>query len=375
MPSLYKFIPDSFWLQNKAKIDQWMSQQYSGLIPPVYCSIDVRSAGFKTAHVDANLFPAGFNNIHSSKTASVTESFDSYISRNFPSTAKILIITEDFTRNLHYLKNVSNLISLLNVEGRECRSSPINQRLVNKEGIIYADGWQPDLILLNCDLSSGIPQVLRETTQVIIPSPHLGWHSRSKYKHFLSFQKLIDNFSQYLGIDSWLLSTYYDLSSDVDFKQKIGLDDLASKTDKILSLTRDKYQQYGISEHPHVFVKSDHGTFGAGIMTATSGDDILNINKKNRHTMQTINHGIVNSSLLVQEGVPTSLDIFGAAEYAYYLIGGKAQFRILRQNSSKDKFGNLNSKGMQLTADADMPYGIECILAEIAALATLFEPL
>ncbi len=89
--------------------------------------------------------------------------------------------------------------------------------------------------------------------------------------------------------------------------------------------------------------------------------------------MQTINHGIVNSSVLVQEGVPTLLNTDSASEYVYYLIGNEVSFRILRRNKMKDRLGNLNSKGMELIADADVPYGIEYILAQLAALATLFE--
>lgn len=369
---MINLLPSSFWLQHQAKIEQWITEQYAHFQPPIYCSIDIRNAGFKAAHVDANLFPAGFNNIHPSKVESVSHSFDSHITNHFPAAKNILLIAEDFTRNKHYLQNISMLSKLLSTGNRECRTSFITD-LTNKSGTLYANEWRPDLIVLNTDLSLGIPPILQGISQDITPSPALGWHARSKYRHFIAFQKIIGKFAQHFGIDEWLLSTHCQISSDIDFRQKTGLDDLASKVDEVLSLTRDKYQEYNIAEQPYVFIKADNGTFGAGIMTANSGEDIININKKTRHSMQTINHGIVNSAVLIQEGVPTSLTTEGAAEYVYYLIGGKAEFRILRRNNLKDKFGNLNSKGMELIADPDIPYGVEYLLARLATLATLFE--
>ena len=45
------------------EITAWMKQKRSEVPIPVYGSVDVRDAGWKIGVVDANHFPAGFNNV------------------------------------------------------------------------------------------------------------------------------------------------------------------------------------------------------------------------------------------------------------------------------------------------------------------------
>ena len=48
---------------NREKIRLWMGKKRSEVPIPIYGSVDIRDAGWKVAVVDANHFPAGFNNI------------------------------------------------------------------------------------------------------------------------------------------------------------------------------------------------------------------------------------------------------------------------------------------------------------------------
>ncbi len=48
---------------NRQLISQWMNTKRSEVPIPIYGSVDIRDAGWKIAVVDANHFPAGFNNI------------------------------------------------------------------------------------------------------------------------------------------------------------------------------------------------------------------------------------------------------------------------------------------------------------------------
>jgi glutamate--cysteine ligase len=364
-------LTEDFWLQNKSIHRDWLNSQFTGFSPNFYCSIDARNSGFKSAHVDANLFPAGFNNIHPTREKSTAEAFSKYIKQLHPTVSKILIITENFTRNSFYTQNVDNLISLISCnKSYQCHSCPLSEVTADNRLIYFENNWTPDLIILNCDLGAGIPEILKQVSQPIIPSPTMGWHTRSKYNHFAAFDKLIKAFAQFAEIDEWLLSTYFALADKVNFKERIGFDNLANQVELVLKLTKEKYQQYGIKETPHVFVKADRGTFGTGIIIVKDGEEILNINKKKRHSMHVINHGIINSRLLIQEGVPTIFNHHGTAEYIYYLIGSQPCFRVIRQNSNKDNFGNLNSPGMLLYPDAELPYNAESFIAQIAALAT-----
>ena len=63
---------------------------------------------------------------------------------------------------------------------------------------------------------------------------------------------------------------------------------------------RKKYDEYGIEQEPYVFVKADSGTFGMGIMTVKSGEEIYEINKKTRNKMTSMKEGVENTHLIIQ---------------------------------------------------------------------------
>lgn len=373
---LNNIIPQSFWDESRKKIELWISEyseQHKIHKHLLYSSVDMRNSGFKISHVDANAFPAGFNNIHPNRLLDTKEKFSLYLKNYANDPKKILLISENFTRNIPYLKNIEVLREILGNDGRECKVGIINDKLNKKGNDLYLDEWRPDFIVLNSDLSTGFPDILKNISQEIAPPPSMGWHSRSKYHHFNSFQTIINKFCDDFSIDPWLLSTIYKLSKNVNFRQKDGLEDIASKVEDVISGIRLKYNEYRIKDTPYVFIKADKGTFGAGIMTAFSGDDVININKKARHSMNTINHGLNNAEVLIQEGVPTSFQEGEPSENVYYMISGIPTFRIIRHNSTKDSISNLNSSGMQMIPDSDMPYSDEYVVSMIASLSMLFE--
>ena len=47
----------------REEITAWMKQKRAEVPIPIYGSVDVRDAGWKIGVVDANHFPAGFNNV------------------------------------------------------------------------------------------------------------------------------------------------------------------------------------------------------------------------------------------------------------------------------------------------------------------------
>lgn len=361
-----------FW--NKKEVADWINNKYQKLHPPLYCSVDIRNSGFKISHVDTNLFPSGFNNIPVEKWEQVSLKFHQFISDYYPGSQKILLITENFTRNEAYLENVSTLSKLFDSHGKQCITATTSDDLKKEDGVLSLNGWVPNLIILNTDLSSGVPTILTELKQPIIPHYNNGWHLRSKYMHFQAFKKLIDEFSKQFGIDEWLISSYFTMATNIDFKNKVGLEQLAIKTDRLLNKIQEKYNYYNIKEKPFIFIKSDHGTFGSGIMNVSKGEEILNINKKQRHSMHLINYGITNSQVILQEGIPTIYKQHNhPLEYTYYLVGKDPQFKIKRFNTRKTKSENLNSKGMVIEKDHSLEYNGELVLSQIAALATLFE--
>ena len=73
-------------------MDSWFRSKSQGLAFPIYSSFDIRDAGFKIGPVDANIFPAGFNNVcivdRENSVELAREFFDSHYSKD---TKKILL--------------------------------------------------------------------------------------------------------------------------------------------------------------------------------------------------------------------------------------------------------------------------------------------
>ncbi len=334
-------------------INNWFETQFNSLTLPFYNSIDLRNSGYKIAPIDANLFPAGFNNLSGMSKATTAELMRSYFEGK--QHKKVLIIPENYTRNKMYIENVFAIEVILQQAGFETRIGLFHNEAYNliepyetivKESSLLktTSGFMPDVIILNRDMTSHIPDMLENVKQEIIPSPLYGWHSRQKFKYFKIYKKLVSEFCSEFKIDPWLISTFTEGCDEVDFNDDSPLETVATKVDQVLSLVQKKYEEYGIKTQPYVFIKASNGTYGMGIITATSGEEILTLNKKKRHKMKKIKEGIEVNSVIIQEGVPT-IDIFecSPAEPLIYYIGNTPTCYLYRCNSRKDIYSSLNS--------------------------------
>ena len=86
------------------RIDQWLTRHESGVLLPFYTSVDIRDAGFKSAVVDTNLFPAGFNNLCMSGVEKAATYLKDAIQYRVNDCSHILCIIEEHTRNTWYLE-------------------------------------------------------------------------------------------------------------------------------------------------------------------------------------------------------------------------------------------------------------------------------
>jgi glutamate--cysteine ligase len=386
----------------------WFAERYQQAIPPFYSSVDIRHSGQKLAPVDTNLFPAGFNNVTSINKAK--DEIKSYLAKYFPHVKNILLIPEDHTRNLNYLENIvflKNILEQRDIKVRVARISEtaqednnfksstgqmlfFDQITVNENIITLADNFLPDLIILNNDLSQGIPTVLQHINQPIIPSPQLGWHIRRKSTHFSAYNQVLADFAEQFPIDPFLLSTLFERCDDVSFKEEIGIDRIAAAVDRIITALKIKYQQHNISDEPYVFIKADNGTYGMGIMTVNSPEELFELNKKLRNKMEVIKGGVTNNSVIIQEGIRTIDTVLDkAAEPMIYLIGGEPINYIYRVNTVKDEYSNLNSHGMHfvqqeckeelysqqetLVSKQNSCEGVLSLVAKLATLAAVYE--
>lgn len=362
------------WLRQEAK----PVEDYKKFIP--FSSIDIRNAGFKLVPVDSNLFPSGFNNFSEASLDWAKERFRNYIKLYYPAAKKILLYPEQFTRNNKYLSNLEALCRIMQNAGIEVTillHPEIFEELsfANKVSSDAVNINQYDLIILNNDLTTGIPDFLQDVKIPIMPDLMLGWHHRSKYQHFELYDSLIKKIALKFGFDDWLLNAEYDICQNVNFKSKTNLDSLAIIVENVIAKIRLKYAEYGIKQEPYVFVKANKGTFGLGVMIAKSAEDILHINKKSRNSMHSIKYGVVNDTIIIQEGVPTIETIEKApAENLIYSIGGEPIGMFTRYNSYCDIYNSLNAPGMGFTKSVTVSKdNLSYLLSIISYIANLLE--
>jgi glutamate--cysteine ligase len=283
-----------------------------------------------------------------------------------PEAQRFLLIPENHTRNMFYLQNVAALHYILRQAGLHVRigtlipeiTAPTPIDLPNGEQLVLEplirdgnrvklDGFDPCAIILNNDLSAGIPAILQGLDQPVIPPLHAGWATRLKSNHFAAYNKVAENFAALIGVDPWMINPYFETCGRVDFQTREGEECLAEHVDHLLASIRVKYKEHGIQEEPFVIVKADAGTYGMGIMTAKSPDDVRDLNRKQRNKMSVVKEGLHVSDVIIQEGVYTFENINEAvAEPVVYMIDRFVVGGFYRVHTSRGVDENLNAPGM-----------------------------
>ena len=336
-------------------IESWFRNQWIKYPAPFYTSIDIRNSGFKIAPVDTNLFPAGFNNLDKDFEFLYIAAIQHALERISPSIGKILIISESHTRNTFYNTSIEYLSNLINKAGYDVRSSmlreneKINKLLVKDKNLLSYGDFVPDVILLNNDLSDGVPSILDGIKQPILPDKNLGWTNRSKTIHFEYYSNVVNNFSHLLEIDSWLLEPLFRNCGEIDFKTKQGEDCLVHHASRLFTLIEEKYNLYNIDEEPYIMIKADSGTYGMGIMQVRSIDELMNLNRKQRTRMLKTKGGNKLDKVILQEGIYSNEKLKTTnhvAEPVIYSFGSNLVGGFYRLHEAKNNSENLNSPGM-----------------------------
>ncbi|WP_153110679.1 glutamate--cysteine ligase [Propionivibrio limicola] len=355
------------FLDTAPDIERWLRSQWQEHTPPFYGSVDLRNAGFKLAPVDMNLFPGGFNNLSDAFLPLCVQAAMSAIEKICPEAKSLLLIPENHTRNLFYLQNVAQLATILRMTGLDVRigsllpeiDTPTPIELPNGTTLLLEplrrtkyrlglDGFDPCAILLNNDLTAGVPDILRGLNeQFILPPLHAGWATRRKSNHFAAYDEVADEFAKLVGIDPWRINPYFSVCNSVNFHERQGEECLAANVDAVLTLIREKYAEYGIDETPYVVVKADAGTYGMGVMTVKDASEVVGLNRKQRNKMSVIKEGASVSQVIIQEGVHTYERVRdGVAEPVVYMIDRFVVGGFYRVHSGRGKDENLNAPGM-----------------------------
>jgi glutamate--cysteine ligase len=355
-------------LESMPAIERWFRLEWMEHTPPFYTSVDVRNAGFKLAPVDTNLFPGGWNNLTPEMLPLAVQAAMAAIEKICPEAKNLLLIPERHTRNTFYLANVQRLVQIFTQAGLNVRLGTLDEAIQEPTSVSLPDGssllmeplvrskrrlglkdFDPCTILLNNDLSAGLPKVLDNIhEQYLLPPLHAGWAVRRKSNHFHSYEEVAKKFAKLLGMDSWLINPLYAQCGKVNFAEGSGLECVQSNADALMSKIRRKYKEYGINEKPFVIVKADNGTYGMGIMTVRDAKELEEIGRRTKNKMSVIKDGQEVTEVIIQEGVPTYERMNEAvAEPVVYMLDRYVVGGFYRVHADRGIDENLNAPGAQ----------------------------
>ncbi|MBN1869382.1 MAG: glutamate--cysteine ligase [Candidatus Omnitrophica bacterium] len=354
------------------EIHRWLDSHEGAKDLPLYSSVDIRDAGFKVSVVDTNIFPAGFNNLCEHGLKDSESLIRTAINKRAANCKDILIIAEEHTRNAWYLENIRILQQIIERAGFRVRIATFlnvqpafyeTAKCIELETAtgalvkIYcvrkvleefqAGRERIDLIILNNDLTTGIPEILKNSSVPVYPSLQAGWHSRSKRRHFDYTRDLICEFARILEVDPWLVSCLHNVADKVDINVESDRQKLMDSASDLFNRIRVKYQEHRIGEKPYIFVKADSGTYGMGVLPIEDPHDIMTLNHRNRNKLHMGKNGQLIDRYLLQEGVPTIYNIDQeVSEVCIYQIENNLVGGFYRSHISKGQRDNLNSQGM-----------------------------
>jgi len=353
-------------LDSMPAIERWFRLEWMEHTPPFYTSVDLRNAGFKLAPVATNLFPGGFNNLTPEMLPLAVQAAMAAIEKICPEAKNLLLIPERNTRNTFYLSNVQRLMRIFTQAGLNVRLGTLDEAVKAPTPVALPDGselvlepllrnrgrlglkdFDPCTILLNNDLSAGVPRVLEHLhEQYLLPPLHAGWGLRRKSKHFGSYEEVAKKFAKLLGMDPWLINPMSAHCGEVDFSQAAGLDGVQGQVDALLTKIRRKYKEYGINEKPFVVVKADDGSDAWGPMTVRDAKELPELARRCRERLAAAGTDLSAAEVIIQEGVPTYERVNDAvAEPVVYMIDRYVVGGFYRVHAERGIDENLNAPG------------------------------
>ena len=214
-----------------------------------------------------------------------------------PEARNLLIIPENEPRDTFYWANVMQLKRMFHQAGLNVRFGSLSavtekpvivklpggetmtlEPLVRTERRLGLKDFDPCTILLNNDLSAGIPGILEDLNeQFLLPPLHASSSQRRKTNHYKAYEEVTKRFAKLVGIDYWLINPMFTHCGDIDFANEKSVELLRGHIDALLVKVKRKYKEYGINERPFVVIKAEggeDGAQGAGIMMVRDGKEL-----------------------------------------------------------------------------------------------------
>jgi glutamate--cysteine ligase len=359
--------------QRISEVTAVLAKQTSTCGYPFYSSMDIRDADWKVCSVDVNIFPAGFNQLDAEDLKRAALRTLQFFSAKLgtPPPWEICLVPEAHTNNAGYLENLAGLIGILQDAGARVRLAWSGPPLPKAWTVKTASGKEltylpaaealdgARAVILNHDLSGGIPAFLKDSQLPTFPSPRLGWYRRRKSQHFAIVQSLLNKIQTELPwFDPWYFHVAQRTVEGVDFESDEGRSRVAHEAEILLAQLKLDYAAREITESPRLFVKNDAGTYGMGVLAVRTPSEILDLGRSEKNKMRKGKESVPISNIIIQEAIPTAMVYSNstgtvAGEPVLYMVDGLPVggfVRIHEKLGPDAAWANLNQPGGSLEA-------------------------
>ncbi|MDR0275178.1 MAG: glutamate--cysteine ligase [Burkholderiaceae bacterium] len=320
-------------------IERWFRLEWMEHTPPLYCSVDIRNAGFKLAPVAAELFPRGWHNLSEDVLPLAVQAGQAAIQKICPEARNLLIVPASGKPSGPYLANLAQLGRIFRLAGLNVRYGSIDpavkrsvtHKLPGGAALVFEPAlrsryrlglkhFDPCVILLDDDLAHGTPGILEDLhEQYLLPPLQATWPVRRRSRHASHYEEVSKRFGKLLGIDPWLIQPLTAHCQGVDARKSEGLERLHESVNTLLARLRRKHKEYGIADKPFVLLKPDCGAVGADVLALGSAAELGAAGGKPAH--KALTQLARGGDVIVQEGVPTCERLHDmVAEPSVYLI-------------------------------------------------------
>jgi glutamate--cysteine ligase len=353
-------------LESTPVIERWFRLEWMEHTPPFYSAVDIRNAGFKLAPVDTDLFPSGWNHLTPEMMPLAVQAAMAAIEKICPEARNLLLVPEN-TQDSFYLSNLVQLQRIFHQAGLHVRLGSLSNQikepttidlpggesitlepLVRSQHRLMLKHFDPCTILLNNDLSAGVPGILEDLhEQYLLPPLHAGWATRRKSNHFKAYEEVAKRFGKLLDMDPWLINPMFNQCGEVNFNQAAGMDCLRTNVDALLGKVRRKYKEYGITDKPFVVIKADNAIDSLHrVLTVRDVKDLDQLSDQAKADMTGRDSEQPVSEVIIQEGVLTNERINAAvAEPVVYMMDRYVVGGFYRVHAQRRQDENLTAPG------------------------------
>ena len=290
-------------VKNYSVIQDWFHQKSKSFKFPFYSSFDLRDSSVKISPVDANLFPAGFNNICEVDKQSTVPLCKSYLNTYFPNTENIILLAEEHTKNPFYWDNIYTLKNLIEKSNASSVFVCVPGKNIPEDTVLKsANGHSIEVFLLKNKINESQLIISNNDFSVdyqldlpipITPPVAAGWNKRRKHSFFKEYNRLVKEFAELLQIEPEYLTIKTKRFTDFQINNSECLKKLTEEVAVFLSELETAYKKIHREEKhkPFVFLKNNSGTYGLGMISINTQKDIENWSYKMKKKMKATKGG------------------------------------------------------------------------------------